>query len=63
MDGPQGRISHAEVKIGDSIIMLSDSTQEYKAMPAMLYVYVDDVDAVYQKALQAGATSVSEPKN
>ncbi len=63
MDGPQGRISHAEMKIGDSIIMLSDSTPEYKAMPAMLYVYVEDVDAVYQKALQAGATSVSEPKN
>jgi len=63
MDGPQGHISHAEVKIGDSIIMLSDSTPEYKAMPAMLYVYVEDVDAVYKKALQAGATSVSEPKN
>jgi PhnB protein len=63
MNGPEGRISHAEVKIGDSIIMLSDSTPEYKAMPAMLYVYVEDVDAVYKKALQAGATSVSEPKN
>ena len=32
-------------------------------MPAMLYVYVEDVDATYQRALQAGATSVSEPKD
>ncbi len=63
MEGPQGRISHAEVKIGDSIVMLSDSTPEYKAMPSMLYVYIDDVDAVYKRALQAGGTSVSEPKN
>lgn len=63
MNGPEGRVSHAEMKIGDSIIMLSDSTPENKAMPAMLYVYVEDVDAVYKKGLQAGATSVSEPKN
>ncbi len=63
MEGPGGRISHAEMKIGDSIIMLSDSTPEYKAMQSMLYVYVEDVDAVYKRALQAGATSVSEPKN
>ncbi len=63
MEGPQGRISHAEMKIGDSIVMLSDSTPEYNAMPSMPYVYVDDVDAVYKRALQAGGTSVSEPKN
>src|SRR5215467_3074579 len=63
MEGPPGRISHAEMKIGDSIVMLSDSTPEYKAMPSMLYVYVEDVDAVYKRALQAGATSVSAPDN
>ncbi len=63
MDGPQGRIMHAELKIGDSIIMLSDSTPEFRAMASMLYVYVEDVDVVYKKALQAGGTSVSEPKN
>ena len=54
---------HAELKIGDSIIMLSDSTPEFMAMASMLYVYVEDVDVVYKKALQAGGTSVSEPKN
>jgi uncharacterized glyoxalase superfamily protein PhnB len=62
MDGPDGTVAHAEVRIGDSPVMLSDATAEYPAMPALLYVYVDEeVDVVYQRALLAGATSVREP--
>ncbi|HMC58673.1 MAG TPA: VOC family protein [Candidatus Solibacter sp.] len=63
MSGPDGRIGHTEIRIGDSMLMLSDSRDPWKPMPAMLYLYVEDVDATYQRALQAGATSVSEPKD
>jgi len=58
-----GLIMHAEVKIGDSMIMLSDSTTELNPITCMLYVYVKDADAVYKKALQSGATSIKEPRD
>jgi PhnB protein len=41
--------------------MMSEACGEWKPMPAMLYLYVEDVDAVYQRALDAGATSLREP--
>jgi uncharacterized glyoxalase superfamily protein PhnB len=63
MNGPDGRVAHAEVKIGDSFVMLSDATGEYKPVESQLYVYVDDIDVTYKRALEAGATSVREPKN
>lgn len=50
----------AEMKIGDSIVMVS-GTEYRDPMPACLYVYVDDVDATFQRALAAGATSLEEP--
>ncbi len=55
-----GRISHGEMKIGDSILMLAEATGEWKPTRTLLYFYVEDVDAVYQKALDAGATPVKE---
>lgn len=54
-------IMHSEVRIGDSVVMLADATPEYPATPTMIYLYVDDVDAVYNRALQAGATSLQQP--
>ena len=60
---PDGKIMHAELKIGDSIVMISDASEHAKAMSAMLYVYVPNVDAVYQMALKAGGTSVMEPSD
>jgi PhnB protein len=60
---PDGQIRHAEVQIGDSIIMLGTTSSSYGTATATLYVYVDDADATYQKALAAGATSISEPAN
>jgi uncharacterized glyoxalase superfamily protein PhnB/ketosteroid isomerase-like protein len=51
----------AEVRIGDSILMVSSAT-ERDARPAFLYLYVDDADAVYRRALAAGATSIEEPR-
>jgi uncharacterized glyoxalase superfamily protein PhnB len=52
---------HAEVTIGDSVIMMGEPMGEFKPMPCMIYVYVEDTDAVYKQALKAGATSVMEP--
>jgi len=61
---PDGsRIMHAVVKIGDSFIELSDGSEQFPAMPTALHLYVPDVDAVYQKALNAGATSKTGPKD
>ncbi len=61
MSRPDGTIMHAEVRIGDSVVMMGEAMGEFKPMPAMIYLYVNDADAVYQRALQAGATSMMEP--
>jgi PhnB protein len=61
MDGPNGTIAHAELQIGDSVIMISDATPQWKARSSAMYVYLPDVDAVYQKAVAAGAASRMEP--
>jgi uncharacterized glyoxalase superfamily protein PhnB len=58
---PDGRVMHAEVRIGDTVIMLGGSNEEWQPMPCMVHVYVPDVDAAYRRALQAGATSLQEP--
>jgi PhnB protein len=58
---PGDRIGHAEIRIGDSLVMLGDAHGEHKPLQTMLYVYVDNADAVYQRALAAGATSVQAP--
>jgi len=61
--GPDGRVIHAELRIGDSVLMISDSNPQFPALPAMANVYTEDVDAAYQRALKAGATSLREPSN
>lgn len=63
MPGPDGSIGHAEMAIGDSIVMLGDAGGEWTAMPAFLYVYVEDVDATFARALEAGGESVKEPED
>ena len=63
MDGPGGSVGHAEVTIGDSKIMLADANDQVKPMTGMLNVYVDDCDATYARALEAGARSVQEPED
>ena len=65
-DGPGGSVAHAEIRIGDSVVMFGEPMPGQDAMPAMLSFYVDDADAVdatYQRALELGATSVAEPAN
>jgi PhnB protein len=52
----------AEIKIGDSTVMVTDAGIR-DPMPAFLYVYVDDTDKTYRRALQAGASSLEEPSD
>jgi uncharacterized glyoxalase superfamily protein PhnB len=60
---PDGKVMHAEFKIGNSIVMISDSSERAQPTSGMLHLYVPDVDAVYQKAIKAGGTSMMEPAN
>ena len=60
---PNGTVLHAQVRVGDSLLMIGEPQSPWKPQPAMLYLYVPDVDATYQRALAAGAMSVSEPVN
>jgi PhnB protein len=68
MDAPDGKIGHAELEIGDSLVMLSDpfpqaSTKppkELRGTSASVFMYVEDVDAVVKKAVNEGATVTME---
>jgi len=59
LEGPDGNLRH----IGDSRVMLGGASDEFPAQHAMLYVYVEDTDATYERALEEGATSVQEPED
>jgi PhnB protein len=58
---PSGKIMHAEVKVGDSILELSDGNDQYPPTLVALHYYVDDVDATYARAIEAGAISTHAP--
>ena len=57
----EDHVGHAEIKIGNSIVMMADSTAQYRPIPSQLYVYVDNVDDTYERAIKAGGTSEQEP--
>lgn len=59
LDG-EGNVMHAEVQVGDSIIMMAQSNDEYPPTRSMLHVYLEDVDGAYQRALASGATVIRE---
>jgi uncharacterized glyoxalase superfamily protein PhnB len=61
MPAPDGSIMHAEVAIGNGAIEVSDGNEQYPTAPAAVHLYVDDPDAAYARALQAGATSFYAP--
>jgi len=71
MDAPGGKIGHAELEIGNSLIMLADAFPEMGGTPAKpgagspvtIMLYVEDVDAVWQKAVDAGATGTRKPED
>jgi PhnB protein len=59
---PDGSVMHVELRVDDSVIMLGGAGELWPAFPSMLHVYVDDVEAVYQRALDASAQPVQEPQ-
>src|SRR5258706_11296563 len=63
MKGDDDKVLHATVKIGDSMVMISDASEKLGPMPCMLYLYVDHVDSVYAKAIAAKGTSIRPPTN
>jgi PhnB protein len=60
MAGPDGTVGHAEVRIGDSVVMMGQPPNS-NAAPAALYVYLEDCDAAYKRAVAAGGQSTEEP--
>ena len=69
MPGPDGKIAHAEIQVGSSVVMLSDPFPQATAKPPAelggtttgLFMYVEDVDAAFRKAVEAGATETMPP--
>jgi PhnB protein len=57
-----GTVMHTEVRIGDSVVMLADAAEGWPPAPAHLHVYVEDVDASYRRALEAGAEPIQAPQ-
>lgn len=57
----EGKVMHALMTIGDSQIMVADATDKYPAGESRLYLYVDDVDSTYDRAINAKGTSLREP--
>ncbi len=55
---PDGAVMHAEIGIGNSVIELADANEQHPPRPTTVHLYVDDADAAYERALQAGATSI-----
>ena len=71
MPGPDGSILHAEIQIGDSVVMLADENPETGAVspatlggtPTSLLIYTEGVDAAYERAVEAGATATMPPSD
>ncbi|GII04367.1 VOC family protein [Planobispora takensis] len=58
--GDEGRIGHAEMRIGNAVVMMFDSRPGWPRTPAFLRLYVPDADAAHHQAVEAGGTSVTE---
>jgi PhnB protein len=61
MRDDKGQVQHAEMRVGNSMLMLGRARDQWKSRPGNFYIYVEDVDAVYKRAIGAGATSIGEP--
>jgi uncharacterized glyoxalase superfamily protein PhnB len=61
IENPDGSIGHAEFRLGDSIVMAFDARPGWPRLPAFLRLYVDDADAAFRRAIEAGATPVTDP--
>ena len=61
--GEDGSIRHAEMTIGDSLVMMGQASDQWRPRDGAFYLWVDDVDDTYRRALAAGASSESEPED
>jgi PhnB protein len=59
----KGKVRHAEVRVGTSMLMIGQARDQWTPKPGNFYLYVEDVDAVYKRAVAAGAKSIQEPAN
>lgn len=59
--GPDGKVAHAEVQIGDSILMMGSVRDDTKPIPTAIYMYVPNCDELYRRAIAAGGSSIGEP--
>jgi len=57
----QGVIMHGELRIGDAVVMFADTTDQIAARPAGIFIYVENADDIYKKAIDAGCSSLMEP--
>lgn len=60
---PEGHVLHATIQIGDNTLELDEAHGEFQPMPCHLHLHIDDVDAMYERAIRAGAESISAPEN
>jgi uncharacterized glyoxalase superfamily protein PhnB len=68
-DGPSGTVTHAEVRMGDAVVMVASNDADYRPAPLLgqstghgLYLVMDDVEGFHRRAVAAGGTSVIEPE-
>ncbi len=59
--GKDGKLSHGEVRISDTVVMLTDAVEGWSAVPSHVHVYVPNVDDTYRRAIAAGAVGIKEP--
>ena len=59
--GSEGKVAHGEVRIEDTVVMLTDAVEGWPAIPSHVHIYVEDVDTIFERALSAGATIVKRP--
>jgi PhnB protein len=60
---PEGAVLHGTMRIGNATLEIAEAHEEFQPMPCHLHVYVPDTDAVYARAMEAGATSIDAPRN
>ena len=58
---PDGKVSHAAVRIGDSSLEIAEATERFGAMPGALHIYVPDIDETHRRAIENGAKALHEP--
>jgi PhnB protein len=58
---PSGRIAHAQLAIGDSVVTMAPANEQWLSLLAAIYVYLPDVDSAYNRALAANAISTMQP--